>query len=189
MTLTPPIVHAPAANEGDGHAPAVSRGTDKSSSQQLELDFGVDLFRRHEHSSAQRSRSYSWIARAVADFHKAFGLPLALQPDPAVSQQLLNLRVSLLDEEASEFSVACMRRDIVGIADALADIVYVAYGSAISVGIDLDAVLREVHRSNMSKLDWSGRPIIRHDGKVLKSPRYSPPDLECVLASQIPLPF
>ena len=84
---------------------------------------------------------------------------------------------------------ASHRRDLVGMADALADIVYVAYGTAISFGLDLDMLLDEVHRSNMSKLDERGRPIMRDDGKVLKSPRYEPPRIEATLRRQPPLPF
>jgi len=68
-------------------------------------------------------------------------------------------------------------------------IVYVAYGAAIVYGIDLDAVFAEVHRSNMTKLDADGRVIYREDGKVLKSDRYTPPDIAGVLSRQPPLPF
>jgi predicted HAD superfamily Cof-like phosphohydrolase len=70
---------------------------------------------------------------------------------------------------------------LIGIADALADIVYVVYGAALTYGIDLDAVLREVHRSNMSKLDSDGKPVLRADGKVLKSDRYVRPDIAAAL--------
>ena len=72
-------------------------------------------------------------------------------------------------------------------ADALADVVYVAYGSAVTYGIDLDAVVREVHHSNMSKLDAQGNPILRKDGKVLKSEQYRPPDVRKVIDEQPPL--
>jgi predicted HAD superfamily Cof-like phosphohydrolase len=117
----------------------------------------------------------------------AFGLPRAASPELA-GADLAQLRVGLLREEVGEFADATTARDLVGIADALADIVYVAYGAAVTYGIDLDAAIREVHRSNMSKLDNSGRPVLREDGKVLKSDRYSPPDLASVLAAQTELP-
>jgi len=65
--------------------------------------------------------------------------------------------------------------------------VYVAYGSAITYGIELDAVVREVHRANMSKLDQAGRPVLREDGKVLKSQQYRPPDVTAVLEGQLEL--
>jgi predicted HAD superfamily Cof-like phosphohydrolase len=75
------------------------------------------------------------------------------------------------------------------LADALGDIVYVAYGAAVTYGLDLDAVLAEIHRSNMSKLGLDRRPIMRADGKVLKGPAYRPPDIGTVLATQLALPF
>ena len=102
---------------------------------------------------------------------------------------MFELRTRLLDEETAEFADAAAREDLVGMADALADVVYVAYGSALTFGIDLDAVLREVHRSNMSKLDSAGRPILRDDGKVLKSPSYFRPDVARVLEEQEQLPL
>jgi predicted HAD superfamily Cof-like phosphohydrolase len=125
----------------------------------------------------------------VASFHEAFGLPRAARPDAEIPAELAKLRVDLLVEETGEFAEASARSDIVGIADALADIVYVAYGAAVTYGIDLDAALREVHRSNMSKLDDRGRPIYREDGKVLKSSRYTPPDISGILSRQPRLPF
>lgn len=125
----------------------------------------------------------------VGRFHEAFGLPVASLPNVDIPADLAKLRVDLLREEVDEFADATADRNIVGIADALGDIIYVAYGAAITYGIDLDAVLREVHRSNMSKLDEHGRPCYRDDGKVLKSARYTPPDVSKVLYSQLPLPF
>jgi predicted HAD superfamily Cof-like phosphohydrolase len=125
----------------------------------------------------------------VAQFHEVFGVERAPLPSADVSAKLAQLRTDLLAEETGEFASATASRDIVGIADALADIVYVAYGAAIVYGIDLDAVLAEVHRSNMTKLDTGGRAIYREDGKVLKSARYEPPDVAGVLARQEPLPF
>jgi len=110
-------------------------------------------------------------------------------PYAAIAPDLAQLRINLLREEVDELAIAISEVDIVGIADALADIVYVAYGSAVTYGINLDTVLAEVHRSNMSKLDRSGRPIFRSDGKVAKSQLYSPPDVRRVLHEQPPLPW
>lgn len=104
-----------------------------------------------------------------------------------MERSLEELRISLLEEEVSELVTATHARDLVGIADALADITYVVYGTALTYGIDLDCVLSEVHRSNMSKLDRKGKPIIRADGKVLKSERYSPPNVAAVLKHQVSL--
>jgi predicted HAD superfamily Cof-like phosphohydrolase len=113
----------------------------------------------------------------------AFGLPWAATPDLAgVPEELVQLRIALLQEEVGEFAQAAQARDLVGVADALADIAYVTYGAAVTFGIDLDAVIAEVHRSNMSKLDEHGRPVLRADGKVLKSSRYRPPDVAAILA-------
>jgi len=125
------------------------------------------------------------VAGAVGEFHKAFGLPMRKIPGNDIDHALAQLRVDLLEEEVSEFVAASEKEDLVGIADALADIVYVVYGTALTYGIDLDSVLREVHRSNMSKLGDDGKPLIRGDGKVLKSERYFPPDIASVLSMQL----
>jgi predicted HAD superfamily Cof-like phosphohydrolase len=125
------------------------------------------------------------IAAAVAEFHKAFNLPAQKLPTAEIDGYLAKLRVVLLEEEVSEFVTASEKVDLVGIADALADIVYVVYGTALTYGIDLDAVLYEVHRSNMSKLGRDGKPLIRDDGKVLKSEQYFPPDVVAALGGRV----
>lgn len=121
------------------------------------------------------------VAAAAGEFHQAFGRPVQRHPTAAVDPALARLRVDLIQEEVGEFAAASEQGDLIGIADALADIVYVVYGTALTYGIDLDAVLREVHRSNMSKLGSDGKPVLRADGKVLKSDCYSPPDIASVL--------
>lgn len=132
---------------------------------------------------------HSFASRAVAEFHRVFRLPMTAKPTVEVGDELAKLRVDLLVEEVGEFVDATKRQHLIALADALGDIVYVAYGAALTYGIDLDAVLAEIHRSNMSKLDESGQPIFRADGKVLKSSSYSPPDMAGVLARQAPLPI
>lgn len=129
------------------------------------------------------------VGLAVIAFHTAFDLPRRLRPTADVPADLAQLRISLLEEEVGEFAVSARANDLVGLADALADIVYVAYGAAVTYGVDLDAVLAEVHRANMSKLDSLGRPVLREDGKVLKSERYRPPNVAGVLYQQPPLPL
>jgi predicted HAD superfamily Cof-like phosphohydrolase len=124
------------------------------------------------------------VADAVTEFHAACGLPIRTTPGIEISDALAKLRVTLLEEECSEFVSATQARDLVAIADALADVVYVAYGTAVTYGIDLDLVLSEVHRANMTKLDHNGKPIKRADGKVLKSERYTPPDVKAMLQLQ-----
>ena len=94
------------------------------------------------------------------------------------------LRVDLIDEELNELREATGKQDLVGIADALTDLLYVVYGAGHAYGINLDDCFAEVHRSNMSKLDDESQPIYREDGKVLKGPNYIPPDLGQI----IPMP-
>lgn len=91
------------------------------------------------------------------------------------------LRISLIEEEFKELLEGIFREDIVEVADALTDLLYVVYGAGHSFGIDLDACFAEVHRSNMTKLGPDGRAIKRGDGKIMKSENYSPPDLESIL--------
>jgi predicted HAD superfamily Cof-like phosphohydrolase len=117
----------------------------------------------------------------VGDFHRAYGLPVRSEPTAAIGPDQVTLRQALIEEETRELAEAAQAGDLVGVADALADIVYVAYGTAHVYGIDLDAVLDEVHASNMTKLGADGRPVRRADGKVLKGPDYRPPDVRAVL--------
>ncbi|MGX7826098.1 MazG nucleotide pyrophosphohydrolase domain-containing protein [Actinokineospora sp. 24-640] len=124
---------------------------------------------------------------SVLEFHTTFGLPVNATPTREVGDDLAKLRVDLLEEEVGEFADASKRQDVIGLADALGDIVYVAYGAAATYGIDLDSVLAEIHRSNMSKLGADGRPVYRNDGKVLKSALYTAPDIAAVLNAQPPL--
>jgi predicted HAD superfamily Cof-like phosphohydrolase len=138
-------------------------------------------------SAAGQGNQPASIAAAVAEFHAVFGLPVRRLPAAGIDPALARLRISLLEEETGEFRAAAENRDLIEIADALADVVWVAYGTALTYGIDLDSVLREVHRSNMSKLDADGRPLLRDDGKVLKSERFFPPDIRAVLDAQQPL--
>lgn len=137
--------------------------------------------------AASSGMSWGSVLDQVLEFHEAFALPREPRPTGQVGGVLAQLRVALLQEETEEFAVATEARDLVAIADALADVVYVAYGAAVTYGINLDAVVAEVHRSNMSKLDENGCPILREDGKVLKSHRYRPPQIASVLEDQLPL--
>lgn len=114
-------------------------------------------------------------AQMVAQFRHHFGLPV--RSFPSVDGVDLDLHEKLLAEELEEFIQAADDRDPVELLDALADLVYVAYGCALDCGFDLDAALAEVHRSNMSKLLPDGTVLRRDDGKVLKGPNFTPPDL------------
>ena len=114
----------------------------------------------------------------VADFMNAFGQDVETEPQwTSVSE----LRYELIREELEELREGLDKRDIVEVADALTDLLYVVYGAGHSFGINLDKCFKEVHNSNMSKLDEDGKPIYREDGKVLKSKNYRPPDLRKVL--------
>lgn len=115
----------------------------------------------------------------VREFHQIFGLPVRKRPVYDVKNDMM--RGALLTEETAEFIAAMASRDLVEMADALADIVYVAYGAALTFGIDLDAVIAEVHKSNMTKLGGDGKPVYRPDGKVIKGPHYKAPDIEGIL--------
>ncbi|MDI6024051.1 hypothetical protein QBL02_10890 [Leucobacter sp. UT-8R-CII-1-4] len=154
---------------------------------QLELDLGLPPRIQSRKSRRRRADEAVSNTQIVSEFHVAFDLPIASRPRGRVSNELSKLRVELLREEFEEFKNAVECEDVVAIADALGDIVYVTYGAAITYGIDLDAVLREIHRANMSKLGQDGRPVIREDGKVLKGSDYRPPRIVDVLLDQPPL--
>ena len=94
------------------------------------------------------------------------------------NEKIINLRKKLIEEEYNELKEAINENDIVGVADALTDILVVTYGAGAAFGIDLDKCFEEVHRSNMSKLSDTGKPIYNEFGKVMKGPNYSPPDLK-----------
>lgn len=91
------------------------------------------------------------------------------------------LRLELIEEELKELREAIGNADIVEVADALTDILYVTYGAGHAFGIDLDKCFQEVQESNMSKLDHNGDPIYREDGKVMKGPNYFQPDLTSIV--------
>jgi predicted HAD superfamily Cof-like phosphohydrolase len=116
----------------------------------------------------------------VREFHERFGVPVLNSPQlPDLDRALL--RYQLITEEYEEFRDASATRNLIEIADSLADMVYVIYGTALEYGIDLDRVLDEVHRSNMSKVWEDGTVHYRVDGKVLKPPTYSRADIAGVL--------
>ena len=99
--------------------------------------------------------------------------------------KIVKLRYDLIEEELLELQDATGDHDIVAVADALTDLLYVVYGAGHSYGIDLDRCFREVHRSNMSKLGKDGKPIRNEAGKVMKGPDYSEPDLSFVDQPQV----
>lgn len=117
---------------------------------------------------------------AVGEFMNTFGQEVKNDPDWP-DEAIQKLRLELIAEELEEMWDAIENQDLVSVADALTDILYVTYGAGHAFGIDLDKCFAEVQRSNMSKLGEDGKPIYRDDGKVLKGPNYSEPDLKSIL--------
>jgi len=115
----------------------------------------------------------------VKDFHQAFGQRIGEKPEFPDREERI-LRRKLITEEFNELTDAEYANDIVEVADALADIIYIACGTAVSYGIPLDDVFAEVHRSNMAKL-VDGKVIRREDGKVQKPADWTPPDVRSIL--------
>jgi len=113
----------------------------------------------------------------VGDFMEAFGQAVLIAPRLPDSN-LAALRLDLINEEVQELTNGLGNKNMLEIADALTDILYVVYGAGHSFGIDLDDCFNEVHRSNMTKLGENGRPVYREDGKVLKGPNYEKPNLK-----------
>ena len=112
----------------------------------------------------------------VGVFMKTFGQEV--KQNPSLSTDKINdLRVNLIKEELNELIDAINKKDLVEVADALTDILYVTYGAGHAFGINLDECFEEVQNSNMSKLDNNGKPIYNDKGKVMKGPNYFKPDL------------
>jgi len=120
----------------------------------------------------------------VMDFMNNFGQEVKYNPE-FPDEKVQKLRISLIEEELEELKEAMGKEDMVGVADALTDILYVTYGAGAAFGIDLDKCFEEVHSSNMSKLDRNGHPIYRNDGKILKGPDYFEPNLEKIVKNGI----
>ena len=94
------------------------------------------------------------------------------------NEKIVKLRIDLIQEELDELKEAIKNNDLVEVADALTDILYVTYGAGHAFGINLDKCFEEVQKSNMSKLDINGKPIFNEDGKVMKGPNYFQPNLK-----------
>ena len=112
----------------------------------------------------------------VGIFMKTFGQEVKDKPSFS-SDKINKLRIDLINEELEELTDAVKNKDLLEVADALTDILYVTYGAGHAFGIDLDKCFEEVQNSNMSKLDENGKPIYNESGKVMKGPKYFKPDL------------
>ena len=123
------------------------------------------------------------IIKHVEDFHNAFGIANNYLPTTKLTEEEIILRYNLMKEENEEYLEAAKNKDIVEIADALGDQLYILCGTILKHGLQhkIEEVFEEIQRSNMSKLDENGKPIFREDGKILKSNRYFKPDIKSVL--------
>jgi len=119
--------------------------------------------------------------KLVGEFHTVFDQTDSDNPK-LVSQAVGKLRHSLLAEENDEYLEAVENDDLIGIADALGDQLYIIYGTILKHGLQhmIEDVFKEIHRSNMSKLGEDGRPVYRTDGKILKGPSYFRPDIKSI---------
>jgi len=113
----------------------------------------------------------------VKTFMKTFGQMVRTKPQ-FPDEETMQLRYDLIKEELNELEQAMKTKDLKEVADALTDILYVAYGAGCAYGIDLDKCFKEVQRANMSKLGVDGKPIYNEKGKVMKGPNYSEPNLK-----------
>ncbi len=123
------------------------------------------------------------IIGSVETFHDAFGIQNHYVPKADLTEKEVQLRFDLMKEENEEYLEAAKNGDIVEIADALGDQLYILCGTILRHGLQdkIVEVFEEIQRSNMSKLDADGKPIYREDGKVLKSDRYFRPDIASIL--------
>ena len=112
----------------------------------------------------------------VGTFMKTFGQEVKNKPSFS-TDKINKLRLDLIKEELDELKEAMDNKDLLEVADALTDILYVTYGAGHAFGIDLDKCFEEVQNSNMSKLGDNGKPIFNESGKVMKGPKYFKPDL------------
>lgn len=120
---------------------------------------------------------------AVETFHNAFNIPNNYEPTGQLSEADYTLRFKLMQEENEEYLEAAERGDIVEIADALGDQLYILCGTILKHGLQhkIEEVFQEIQRSNMSKLDANGMPIYREDGKVMKSDLYFKPNIQAII--------
>ena len=119
----------------------------------------------------------------VKEFAEAFNIKYSKEINPNLDQSTIDLRFRLMEEENLEYLEATKNNDIVEIADALGDILYILCGTILAHGLQhkIVEVFNEIQRSNMSKLDIKGKPVIREDGKILKGPNYFKPNIKGIL--------
>jgi predicted HAD superfamily Cof-like phosphohydrolase len=132
----------------------------------------------------QNSMTFQSVIASVRAFSEAFKIPFSTSPTTALSSQEVALRHRLMEEENNEYLEAAEAGDLVEVADALGDQLYILCGTILSHGMQdvIEDVFLEIQASNMSKLGENGLPILREDGKVMKGPQYFRPDISRILA-------
>ncbi len=138
-----------------------------------------EIAKLQEHLSCAALDNANLWQHDVTLFHSKFGIPIRIVPEiPAENRQIL--RLNLIMEEVSELQEAIRQYDIIGIADGIADAIYVILGTAIEYGINMTPVWDEVQRTNMAKVGGT----VREDGKILKPEGWTPPDIAKILTAQ-----
>lgn len=124
--------------------------------------------------------------KAVQEFHEAFGLGVQQEPTTKLTDNKLKLRFDLMAEENEEYLEAARDNDLVEVADALGDMLYILCGTILEHGMQykIEEVFEEIQRSNMSKLGADGKPIYREDGKVMKGPNYFKPNISEIIQEE-----
>ncbi len=130
-----------------------------------------------------KETTFNDIIKAVETFHDSFGIENNYEPTAKISQKDYELRHRLMHEENEEYLEAVKNNDLVEVADALGDQLYILCGTILKHGLQhkIVEVFEEIQRSNMSKLDKNGQPIYREDGKILKSDQYFKPNIKKIL--------
>ena len=121
--------------------------------------------------------------KSVKKFHQAFGVKISNKPTLELSKDILKLRHSLMEEENNEYLKAVEEKNLIEVADALGDMLYILCGTILTHGFQnlIEDIFDEIQSSNMSKLGDDGKPIYRNDGKVLEGPNYKKPNIKKII--------
>ena len=121
--------------------------------------------------------------KSVKIFHEAFGVKISNKPTIELTKDILKLRHSLMEEENNEYLKAVEEKNLIEVADALGDMLYILCGTILTHGFQnlIEDIFDEIQSSNMSKLGDDGKPIYRNDGKVLKGPNYKKPNIKKII--------
>jgi predicted HAD superfamily Cof-like phosphohydrolase len=132
-----------------------------------------------------KETKFETILNHVKTFHESFGINNEESPKTNVGDKVIDLRFELMREENEEYLEAAKNNDLIEVADALGDMLYILCGTILSHGMQhkITEVFEEIQRSNMSKLGADGKPIYREDGKVMKGPNYFKPDIKKIVFS------